>query len=58
MARLTLNDGLRGPGEDLALQWGSFVEEHIVLIRERVYERKFDRRKAVSVGSWRYRLEP
>jgi integrase len=46
MARLTLIDGLRGPGENLALRWGSFVEEDIVLIRERVYQGKFDSPKS------------
>ena len=46
LARLTLIEGLRGPGENLALRWGAFVAEDIVLVRERVYQGKFDTPKS------------
>jgi integrase len=46
LARLTLIDGLRGPGENLALRWGSLVAEDILLVRERVYQGKFDSPKS------------
>ncbi|HTR36285.1 MAG TPA: hypothetical protein VMH80_10305 [Bryobacteraceae bacterium] len=42
LARLTLIEGLRGPGENLALRWGAFLEEDILLVKERVYQGKFD----------------
>ena len=46
LARFTLIDGLRGPGENLALRRGCFVDEDIVLVRERVYQGKFDTPKS------------
>lgn len=50
LARLTLIDGLRGPGENLALRWGALLEEDIVLVRERVYQGKFDTPKSGKRG--------
>jgi integrase len=41
MARLAIFEGLRGPGEILALRWGAF-EQEFVWVRERVYQGKFD----------------